>query len=97
MHAVDCQLKSRLFVGLDKLNDSCEDVSFHLGVGKGLFVEFARILRENDCVIPMHFGGRKVVFMSFFELLQKLQQNFHELGANFLQADHIRVAFLDKF
>lgn len=97
MHAVDRQFKCRLFVWLTKLNDSCEDVSFHFRVRKWFLVEFARVLGQNDCIVPMHFGDRKVVFLSFLELLQVLQQSLHELGANLLQADHISVGLLDYF
>lgn len=96
MHAVDCQFKSGLFVGLAKLNDCSENVSFHFGVRKWFLVESARVLGQYDCIVPMHFGYRKVVFLSFLELLQVLQQSLHELGANFLQADHISVGLLDN-
>ena len=95
MHAVDSQFKSGLVVRLAKLDDCCEGIPFHFRIGERFLVELARKLGEDDCVVPVHLGDRKIVFLSLLELFQGLQQSLHELGADFLQADHISVGFLD--
>lgn len=91
MHAVDSQLEGVWRILLGELKDSCEVASSHSRKLEAFLVEPARVLGENESVIPVHFHDGHEVVVALREKMSGLVKKIEEPAVDFLEANDVSL------
>jgi hypothetical protein len=88
MGTIDCQFEGILGIGEGEFDYSHQVTSAHASHLEILLIESTRVLRKNECIVPVHLCDRHEV-VTTLELLAGLMEQIEEVTIDLLQTDEV--------